>query len=311
MSGVAVEEAHRLRELLLAINRELGIAMVVIEHNIGFLVSLCQSISVMSEGRIIAEGSAASRGQRCAGPSCLFRRTRGGGVMLEVSALRVASGAMTRVHSLDLSLAAGGCVALLGPNGAGKTASVEAIAGLVPKAAGRVMFNGEDITGSLGERGRAQGPGAGSAMARAVPEFFGGRDAARRQQCGAWSSGASLRSGLRSFPKLAERRRQLAGSLSGGEQQMLAIGRALVTNPKVMLLDEPSAGLAVGIVRAFVDAVKRIRDTGVAILLVEQNLEIAASLADSCIVLAAGRVVWRGSARDATNSEEIREAYFA
>ena len=113
------------------------------------------------------------------------------------------------------------------------------------------------------------------------------------------------------FPRLAERRRQLAGSLSGGEQQMLAIGRALVTNPKVMLLDEPSAGLAVGIVRAFVDAVKRIRDTGVAILLVEQNLEIAASLAESCIVLAAGRVVWRGSARDAANSEEIREAYFA
>jgi branched-chain amino acid transport system ATP-binding protein len=110
---------------------------------------------------------------------------------------------------------------------------------------------------------------------------------------------------------LAERRRQLAGSLSGGEQQMLAIGRALVTNPKVMLLDEPSAGLAVGIVRAFVDAVKRIRDTGVAVLLVEQNLEIASALADSCIVLAAGRVVWRGSARDATNSEEIREAYFA
>jgi branched-chain amino acid transport system ATP-binding protein len=110
---------------------------------------------------------------------------------------------------------------------------------------------------------------------------------------------------------LAERRRQLAGSLSGGEQQMLAIGRALVTNPKVMLLDEPSAGLAVGIVRSFVDTVKRIRSTGVAILLVEQNLEIAATLADSCIVLAAGRVAWRGPARDATQSEEIREAYFA
>ena len=112
------------------------------------------------------------------------------------------------------------------------------------------------------------------------------------------------------FPRLAERRKQLAGSLSGGEQQMLAIGRALVTNPKVMLLDEPSAGLAVGIVRAFVDAVKRIRERGVAILLVEQNLEIAAALADTCIVLAAGRVVWRGSAQAATSSEEIRRAYF-
>jgi branched-chain amino acid transport system ATP-binding protein len=110
---------------------------------------------------------------------------------------------------------------------------------------------------------------------------------------------------------LAERRDQLAGSLSGGEQQMLAIGRALVSNPKVMLLDEPSAGLAVGIVRAFVNALRRIRDSGVAMLLVEQNLEIAAALADTCVVLAAGRVVWRGSTRDATSNEEIRQAYFA
>jgi branched-chain amino acid transport system ATP-binding protein len=92
---------------------------------------------------------------------------------------------------------------------------------------------------------------------------------------------------------------------------MLAIGRALVSNPKVMLLDEPSAGLAVGIVRAFVNALRRIRDSGVAMLLVEQNLEVAAALADTCVVLAAGRVVWRGSTRDATSNEEIRQAYFA
>jgi branched-chain amino acid transport system ATP-binding protein len=231
--------------------------------------------------------------------------------MLDVSALRVASGAMTRVHSLDLSLAAGGCIALLGPNGAGKTASVEAIAGLVPKAAGRVMFNGEDITGFTASTVVRRGLALVPQWRELFPNFsveetlLAGSNAARGRPALPCETVYDL------FPKLAERRRQLAGSLSGGEQQMLAIGRALVTNPKVMLLDEPSAGLAVGIVRAFVEAVKRIRDTGVAILLVEQNLEIAASLADSCIVLAAGRVVWRGSARAAANSEEIREAYFA
>ena len=113
------------------------------------------------------------------------------------------------------------------------------------------------------------------------------------------------------FPRLAERRKQLAGSLSGGEQQMLAIGRALVTNPKVMLLDEPSAGLAVGIVRAFVDAVKRIRERGVAILLVEQNLR---NRGRACRYLhragcGPGRVarLWR---RRRASSEEIRQAYF-
>jgi branched-chain amino acid transport system ATP-binding protein len=231
--------------------------------------------------------------------------------MLEISGLRVASGAMIRVEELDLSLAERGCLALLGPNGAGKTASVEAIAGLIPKAAGRVMFDGSDITNLDASRVVRRGLALVPQLRELFPNFsveetlLAGSHAAR----GRPAIPADMVYDL--FPRLAERRRQFAGSLSGGEQQMLAIGRALVTNPKVLLLDEPSSGLAIGIVRAFVDAVRRIRETGVAILLVEQNLEIAAALADACIVLAAGRVVWRGSARDATSSEEIRQAYFA
>jgi len=230
--------------------------------------------------------------------------------MLEVSNLRVASGAMTRVDGLDLTLPERGCIALLGPNGAGKTTSVEAIAGLIPKASGRVMFDGTDITrlspSSVARSGLALVP----QWRELFPNFsveetlLAGSNAARGRPA------ISAEVVYELFPRLAERRKQIAGSLSGGEQQMLAIGRALVTNPKVMLLDEPSAGLAVGIVRAFVDAVKRIRERGVSILLVEQNLEIAAALADTCIVLAAGRVVWRGSAHAATSSEEIRQAYF-
>jgi branched-chain amino acid transport system ATP-binding protein len=230
--------------------------------------------------------------------------------MLEVSGLRVASGAMIRVDGLDLCLPERGCTALLGPNGAGKTASVEAITGLLRKAAGRVIFDGADITNLEPSRVVRRGLVLVPQLRELFPNFsvhetlLAGSHAARGRPAIPFDAVYDL------FPRLAERRSQLAGSLSGGEQQMLAIGRALVTNPKVMLLDEPSAGLAGGIVRAFVDAVKRIRENGVAILLVEQNLEIAAALADSCIVLAAGRVVWRGSARDATNSEEIRQAYF-
>jgi branched-chain amino acid transport system ATP-binding protein len=182
---------------------------------------------------------------------------------------------------------------------------------LLRKAAGRVIFDGADIThleaSGIVRRGMALVP----QLRELFPNFsvhetlLAGSHAARGRPAIPFAAIYDL------FPRLAERRDQLAGSLSGGEQQMLAIGRALVTNPKVMLLDEPSAGLAAGIVRAFVEAVKRIRDTGVAILLVEQNLEIAAALADTCIVLAAGRVVWRGSTRDAASNEEIRQAYFA
>ncbi|MGA9208804.1 MAG: ABC transporter ATP-binding protein [Terriglobales bacterium] len=230
--------------------------------------------------------------------------------MLEVSGLRVASGAMIRVDGLDLSLPERGCIALLGPNGAGKTASVEAIAGLLPKAAGRVTFDGTDITrlspSTVVRRGLALVP----QWRELFPNFSVEETLLAGAHAGRDRGAIPAKVVYDLFPRLEERRKQVAGSLSGGEQQMLAIGRALVTNPKVMLLDEPSAGLAVGIVRAFVNAVKRIRDSGVAILLVEQNLEIAAALADSCVVLAAGRVVWRGSAHDATTSKEIRQAYF-
>jgi len=231
--------------------------------------------------------------------------------MLEVSGLRVASGAVIRVDGLDLSLPERGCIALLGPNGAGKTASVEAISGLLRKAAGRVIFDGSDVTHLEASRIVRRGMALVPQLRELFPNFsvhetlLAGSHAARGRSAIPFDTVYDL------FPRLAERRHQLAGSLSGGEQQMLAIGRALVSNPKAMLLDEPSAGLAVGIFRAFVNALRRIRDSGVAMLLVEQNLEIAAALADSCIVLAAGRVVWRGSTRDATSSEEIRQAYFA
>jgi branched-chain amino acid transport system ATP-binding protein len=217
---------------------------------------------------------------------------------------------MIRVDGLDLALPERGCVALLGPNGAGKTASVEAIAGLLPKAAGRVMFAGQDITKLEGNEVAC----SGLALVPQLRELFPNFTVQETLQAGAHAARgrepAPLDTIYDLFPRLAERSSQLAGSLSGGEQQMLAIGRALVTNPKVMLLDEPSAGLAVGIVRSFIDALRRIRATGVAILLVEQNIEIATALADTCVVLAAGRVVWRGSARDATKNDEIRQAYF-
>jgi len=209
-----------------------------------------------------------------------------------------------------LALPERGCVALHGPNGAGKTASVEAIAGLLPKAAGRVMFAGQEITKLDGNEVVCGGLALVPQLRELFPNFsvqetlLAGTHAAQGRDPTPINVIYDL------FPRLAERRNQLAGSLSGGEQQMLAIGRALVTNPKVMLLDEPSAGLAIGIVRAFIDALKRIRAAGVAILLVEQNIEIATALADSCVVLAAGRVVWRGSASDATKNDKIRQAYF-
>jgi branched-chain amino acid transport system ATP-binding protein len=232
-------------------------------------------------------------------------------MILEVSNLRVAAGQMIRLEKLDLELDAGGCLALLGPNGAGKTASVESIVGLISKSSGRVIFNGENISdlpaSAVVRRGLTLVP--------QLRELFPGFTVDETLLAGgnALNKRPSVSSDriYEMFPRLKERRREFAGSLSGGEQQMLAIGRALMSNPKMMLLDEPSAGLAVGIVRSFVEVVKNIRKSGVGILLVEQNLEIASALAETCIVLAAGRVVWRGAAADAFKNEDIRRAYFA
>ena len=232
-------------------------------------------------------------------------------MILQVSNLRVTAGPMIRVNNLDLTLEEHGCLALLGPNGAGKTASVEAIVGLIPKSSGRVTFDGMDIS-SLPASSVVR---MGLTLVPQLRELFPGFTVDETLLAGANAAG-QRKAGSRDhiydlFPRLADRRHQFAGSLSGGEQQMLAISRALMSNPKVILLDEPSAGLAVGIVRSFIDVVRQIRATGVAILLVEQNLEIASALAENCIVMAAGRVAWRGSADDAINNEEIRRAYFA
>ena len=232
-------------------------------------------------------------------------------MILQVSNLRVTAGPMIRVDNLDLTLEERGCLALLGPNGAGKTASVEAIIGLIPKSSGRVTFDGLDIS-SLPASSVVR---MGLSLVPQLRELFPGFTVDETLLAGANAAG-QRKAGSRDhiydlFPRLAERRHQFAGSLSGGEQQMLAISRALMSNPKAILLDEPSAGLAVGIVRSFIDVVRQIRASGVAILLVEQNLEIASALAENCIVMAAGRVVWRGSADDAINNEEIRRAYFA
>jgi branched-chain amino acid transport system ATP-binding protein len=231
-------------------------------------------------------------------------------MILSVRRLHVRYGAIAAVKDISFDLQAGECVALLGANGAGKTSSVEAIAGLLPKASGSIMFQGSDITSK-----------SASAIARLglslVPQW---RDlfanfsvaetltAARVAAKGREPVSESYIFDL--FPKLAERSKSLAGNLSGGEQQMLAISRALVARPKLLILDEPSAGLASGVLDALFDVIKKIRESGVSLLLVEQNLELAARVADRCLVLSVGQVTWSGSIQDAIHDETVRQAYF-
>jgi branched-chain amino acid transport system ATP-binding protein len=227
-----------------------------------------------------------------------------------VSGLTVTYGQIVAVRDLNLTLEPGEALVLLGPNGAGKTSAVEAIAGLLPKRRGRVEFFGTDISGlsasSVVRRGLAMVP--------QWRELF--RTFSVEETLLAATTAAQGRDPLPPelvydlFPVLKARSQQMAGALSGGEQQMLAIGRALITNPKLLLLDEPSAGLAVGITRSLIQAIKRIRETGVAILLVEQNMEIARAVGERCCMLAAGKLAWQGSMKEATERNEAVRVYF-
>ncbi|HEY7242929.1 MAG TPA: ABC transporter ATP-binding protein [Xanthobacteraceae bacterium] len=231
-------------------------------------------------------------------------------IALRVTDLTVAYGPVVAVSGLSFSVESGEAVVLLGPNGGGKTSAVEAIAGLLPKRRGRVEFLGHDISrlsaSAIVRRGLALVP-----QWRELFRTFTVEEtllAATKAAVGrAPTPPASV---YELFPVLKERRRQTAGSLSGGEQQMLAIARALVTNPKLLLLDEPSAGLASGIARTLIAAIGRIRQRGVGIVLVEQNMEIARAVGERCCMLAAGRLAWAGSMQDAMERNEAERVYF-
>jgi branched-chain amino acid transport system ATP-binding protein len=224
--------------------------------------------------------------------------------------LRVAYGQVVAVHDLALTVESGDALVLLGPNGAGKTSAVEAIAGLLPKRRGKVELFGEDIStlsaSAIVRRGLALVP----QWRELFPTFSVEETLLAATAAAQGREAKSLDSIYQLFPVLKERRRQLAGSLSGGEQQMLAIGRALVTNPRLLLLDEPSAGLASGITRSLVAAINAIRQGGVAILLVEQNMEIARAVGERCCMLAAGNVAWQGCMAEAIERNEAARVYF-
>ena len=214
------------------------------------------------------------------------------------------------VRGASLTADAGEIVALLGPNGAGKSTLVKAVAGLVPVSSGRITLGDRDITGSPAHRmvhqGLAYVPQTENVFTRMTVEenleLAGSvRPAARRQE--------AIAGVLALFPDLGAQRRLLAGRLSGGQRQMLAMARALVTDPGVLLLDEPSAGLAPPLVATVLAKLREVRDRGVAVLVVEQNVRAALAVADRAYVLVEGRERLSGSAADLAADPEIAHLY--
>ena len=229
--------------------------------------------------------------------------------MLQVDNLSVSYRGVQALEGLSLHVAQGQVVTLLGANGAGKSSALAAIAGTVRPSSGRVTLAGQDVTGQPAHRLLGQGlaliPEGGQVFAR-LSVF-------ENLRLGAYLAPATFEARVAGvygrFPRLEERRKQLAGTLSGGERSMLAIGRALMSAPRLILVDEPSLGLAPLMIETMFEALAQLGREGVTVLLVEQNVSEALELADYGYVLQSGRLVMQGSAEDLKASPEIRRAY--
>ncbi len=233
--------------------------------------------------------------------------------MLEVRDLEVAYGDLQVIWGVSFEVPERSLVAVIGPNGAGKTTTLRAIMSLLPVKGGSVTFRGQDITGTRTHEIVEQGV----AMIPEERATFATMSVAENLELGAYASRArpqreqTLAEVLEIFPRLAERREQLAGTLSGGERQMLAIGKALMARPDLLILDEPSLGLAPVIVESTFETIRSIRDRGVSVLMVEQLVEQTLELVDHAYILEIGRIVGDGSADDLMHDSRIRDAYLS
>ncbi len=231
--------------------------------------------------------------------------------MLEIEKLEVYYGAINAIKGISFNVEQGEVIALIGANGAGKTTILHTITGLVAAKHGSIRFNGKELTKTPAHKIVSMG------MAH-VPEgrrVFAQLSVYENLMLGAYTRkdkaeiNESIEHVYERFPRLKERQNQLAGTLSGGEQQMLATGRALMTNPKMLLMDEPSMGLSPILVGEIFSIIKELHEDGITILLVEQNAKAALSIADRAYVLETGSIAMSGVARELLEDERVKKAY--
>jgi ABC-type branched-subunit amino acid transport system ATPase component/ABC-type branched-subunit amino acid transport system permease subunit len=325
----ASERADLVRKI--ATIRDAGVTVLLVEHDIGLVMGISDSVNVLDYGKLIASGSPETvkqdktviqaylgTGHEAGADVCVGE---GGGeaapcaepeVALAVQNIVAAYGSIQALHGVSISVAKGEVVAVLGANGAGKTTLLNTISGLVRASDGTVTYLGEDITAvpaeKINSRGICQIPEGRQLFPTLTVEdnLLMGASGKREWQKGYADDVAYV---YELFPILGERRKQMAKTLSGGEQQMLAIGRGLMAQPTLLLLDEPSMGLAPLTVERIFDALKRLNAQGITMLMVEQNAEMALSLASRVAVIQTGSVVLTGESRQLRTDDRLRAAY--
>lgn len=232
------------------------------------------------------------------------------GTILKVDNINVYYGAIHAIKGISFEVNEGEIVTLIGANGAGKSTTLQTVSGLLRSCTGSIEFNGENISHvpahKLVYKGLAQVPEGRRIFLQMSVEENLEMGAFTQKNAGI---DADLESVYEQFPRLRERKKQIAGTLSGGEQQMLAMGRALMSHPKLLMLDEPSMGLAPILVEQIFDIIRQLHKNGTTILLVEQNAQMALSVADRAYVLETGKITLSGTGKELAESDEVRKAY--
>ena len=324
-AGLTEAESHQLMELIRAVHAERKFGLLLVEHDMQFVTNLCPRITVIDFGKLLAEGTPQEvrenpdvviaylgTGELSAKAKVAPATTaQSSAPVLEVKDIGVRYGAVPALRGVSVSVAAGGITAIIGANGAGKTTLLSTVSGIVAAHQGQVLYGGADVTRlSCEER-----VGQGIVMCPEGRRLFPDMTVQENLLLGAYnvSDQAAIAAGLDRvyalFPRITGRRKQLAGTLSGGEQQMVAIGRALMAAPKLLLLDEPSLGLAPNLVELIFETIAEIRKLGCAIMLVEQNASMALDVADFGYVLETGAVTLAGPAAELKARHDVIAAY--
>jgi ABC-type branched-subunit amino acid transport system ATPase component len=320
-AGLGQQDTEALGGLLLRI-AQTGIALVLIEHDMGLVMNISDHIVALDAGQCIAQGTPDAvrnnqavinaylgQGKLEARPRAAGWRANRDGV-LTVQSLVAGYGTTTVLNPVSLEVNSGELVAVLGANGAGKSTLMRAIAGLLRPVTGQILFVGHDVVALSAHELAA----AGLVLVPEGRQVFTELSVVDNIRLGAYArrdfDPSEIEVMLQRFPALAKRRDSRAGLLSGGEQQMLAIARGLIARPRVLLLDEPSLGLAPALINDLFEVLARVRDEGMTVLLVDQMAALALAVADRAYVIESGRIVHTGTAAEIRHDPALERAYF-